>query len=77
MNCHLVDQNRCGWKFDIKLTDGATIFAYLGRGGRFPIDYWVKSREKDEKLIGWCNTDKNFVDNFLHVVIYLALVANI
>ena len=26
-----------------------------------------------------CNedTDKNFVDNFLHVVIYLALVANI
>ena len=40
------------WSFDIKPIDDATIFAYLGKGGKFQIDYWVKLKEKDEKLSG-------------------------
>ena len=40
------------WNFDIKPTDGTTIFANLGKGGKFWIGYWVKLRRKDEKLNG-------------------------
>ena len=41
-----MNQNRCGWKFDIKLTDGATIFAYLGKDGIFQIGQLLELREK-------------------------------
>ena len=39
------------WNFDIKLTDGTTLSAYLSRR-RFQLDHWGKLREKDEKWIG-------------------------
>ena len=61
MNCYLVDihywlKEAFGvdriWNFDIKSTDGTTIFDNYGKGGKFWIDQWVKLREKDEKLIG-------------------------
>ena len=57
MDCYLVDIRwlseafggaRTG-NFDIKPTDGTTLFAYLGKGEKFEIDQGVKSREKDEK----------------------------
>ena len=62
MDCHLVDVHWLSkafggariWNFEIKATDSATIFAYLGKSGRFQIDYWGKLRQKDEKWIGWC-----------------------
>ena len=47
MNCYLVDINWLPeafedvriWNFDIKPTDGATIFAYLGKGGKLKYMY--------------------------------------
>ena len=41
MNCYLVDNFGSPklWNFDIKPTDGATIFAYLGKGGK----YWYRT----------------------------------
>ena len=36
---------------------------------------WGEGLENDK--FWWISTDRNFVDNFLHLVIYLALVANI
>ena len=44
--CHLVDirwlteafEGDRIWKFDVKSTDGTTIFAYLGIGGKFLVD---------------------------------------
>ena len=39
--------------FYINPTDGATMYSKLGSGsgsGRIQTDYWVKLREKDEKL---------------------------
>ena len=56
MNCYLVDihywlKEAFGvdriWNFDIKSTDGTTIFDNYGKGGEFWIDQWVKLREKD------------------------------
>ena len=46
MDCYLVDiiwlSKAFGgariWKFDIKPTDGVTLFAYFGKGGKFKID---------------------------------------
>ena len=50
MNCYLVDTlywlteafggNRI-WNYDIKLADGATIFAYLGKEGKLQIDQGI------------------------------------
>ena len=38
------------WNFDVKPTDGATIFACLGKGVKSQINWWAKLREKGEKL---------------------------
>ena len=60
MDCYLVDilylseafwgarMGNCG----IKPTDGANIFAYLRTRVTSEIDYWIKSRKKDEKWFG-------------------------
>ena len=36
MDCYLI--NIQIWNFGIKTTDGATIFAYFGEGGKLQID---------------------------------------
>ena len=41
----------------------------------FGVSKWIIT--SDQRFVSSTGTDKNFVDNFLHVVIYLALVANI
>ena len=54
-NTNLLESSSSGLGYDcfyMKSTDGATMYFNLGSGigsGRFQTDYWVKSREKDEK----------------------------